>query len=395
MTQTAPLDGITVLSFEHAIAAPLCTRQLAELGARVIKIERRKVGDFSRHYDERVKGQSSHFVWTNRSKQSFTLDIKHELSQEILQRLISKADVLVQNLAPNAMVKIGLDYESLKERHDKLIVCNISGYGSDGPYQNKKAYDLLVQAEAGFLSVTGTERDMVKAGISVADTAAGMQAFAAILAAIIQRGKTGKGSKIDITMLEAMVEWMGYPLFYSYEGAPPPARMGTDHATIYPYGIFSTRDEKVILVGLQHEREWDIFCRIVLQKPDLVDDPRFATNVARSENREQLREIIEQLFCSLDAKQVCVKLDDADIAFANVNDMEAVWNHPQLNALKRLVTTSTPKGVITSFKPPTNNSEFEPTLSAIPGLGEHTQPILEELEFNADEIQRFYSEKAV
>ncbi len=234
MTQTAPLDGITVLSFEHAIAAPLCTRQLAELGARVIKIERRKVGDFSRHYDERVKGQSSHFVWTNRSKQSFTLDIKHELSQEILQRLISKADVLVQNLAPNAMVKIGLDYESLKERHDKLIVCNISGYGSEGPYQNKKAYDLLVQAEAGFLSVTGTERDMVKAGISVADTAAGMQAFAAILAAIIQRGKTGKGSKIDITMLEAMVEWMGYPLFYSYEGAPPPARMGTDHATIYP-----------------------------------------------------------------------------------------------------------------------------------------------------------------
>ncbi|MBS24884.1 MAG: CoA transferase [Gammaproteobacteria bacterium] len=395
MTQTSPLDGITVLSFEHAIAAPLCTRQLAELGARVIKIERREVGDFSRHYDERVKGQSSHFIWTNRSKQSFTLDIKHELSQEILRRLIRKTDVLVQNLAPNAMVKIGLDYDSLKKQHDKLIVCNISGYGGDGPYQNKKAYDLLVQAEAGFLSVTGTEREMVKAGISVADTAAGMQAFAAILAAIIQRGKTGKGSKIDITMLEAMVEWMGYPLFYSYEGAPPPARMGTDHATIYPYGIFSTRDEKVILVGLQHEREWDIFCRIVLQKPDLVDDPRFATNVARSENREQLREIIEQLFCSLDAKQVCVKLDDADIAFANVNDMEAVWKHPQLNALKRLVTTSTPKGVITSFKPPTNNSEFEPTLSAIPGLGEHTQPILEELEFNADEIQRFYSEKAV
>ena len=395
MTQTSPLDGITVLSFEHAIAAPLCTRQLAELGARVIKIERREVGDFSRHYDERVKGQSSHFIWTNRSKQSFTLDIKHELSQEILRRLIRKTDVLVQNLAPNAMVKIGLDYDSLKKQHDKLIVCNISGYGGDGPYQNKKAYDLLVQAEAGFLSVTGTEREMVKAGISVADTAAGMQAFAAILAAIIQRGKTGKGSKIDITMLEAMVEWMGYPLFYSYEGAPPPARMGTDHATIYPYGIFSTRDEKVILVGLQHEREWDIFCRIVLQKPDLVDDPRFATNVARSENREQLREIIEQLFCSLDAKQVCVILDDADIAFANVNDMEAVWKHPQLNALKRLVTTSTPKGVITSFKPPTNNSEIEPTLSAIPGLGEHTQPILEELEFNADEIQRFYSEKAV
>ena len=243
------MDGITVLSFEHAIAAPLCTRQLAELGARVIKVERRGAGDFARYYDERVKGQSSHFIWTNRSKLSLTLDIKHEQSYLILERLLNQTDVLVQNLAPSAMRKIGLDYESLQANHEKLIVCNISGYGPGGPYQHKKAYDLLVQAEAGFLSVTGTEEHMVKAGISVADTAAGMHAFSAILAAIIQRGKTGKGSRIDISMLEAMVEWMGFPLYYAYDGAPPPPRRAADHASIYPYGVFKTGDHKIILIG--------------------------------------------------------------------------------------------------------------------------------------------------
>ncbi|NKB32156.1 MAG: CoA transferase [Pseudomonadales bacterium] len=395
MNHAPPLEGITVLAFEHAIAAPLCTRQLAELGARVIKIERREVGDFSRHYDNRVRGQSSHFIWTNRSKQSFTLDIKHELSKEILDRLISQADVLVQNLAPNAMEKLGLSYELLKEQHEQLILCNISGYGNDGPYQNKKAYDLLVQAEAGFLSVTGTEEQMVKAGISVADTAAGMQAFSAILAAIIQRGKTGQGSCIDISMLEAMVEWMGYPLFYAYDGAPPPPRMGADHASIYPYGVFHTSDEKVILVGLQHEREWELFCRFVLEQPNLFDDPRFANNAKRSENREALREIIQSLFSLLSAEQVSAKLDGAQIAYANVNDMESVWKHPQLAALNRLVATPTPEGVVSSFKPPTNNRDFEPKLSGVPGLGEHTREILGELGFGVEEIDRFFKEEVV
>ncbi|MDD9895634.1 MAG: CaiB/BaiF CoA-transferase family protein [Gammaproteobacteria bacterium] len=395
MTNSPPLEGINVLSFEHAIAAPLCTRQLAELGARVIKIERRDVGDFSRHYDDRVKGQSSHFIWTNRSKQSLTLDIKHELSREILKRLVGISDVIVQNLAPNAMERLGLSYATLKRQHEKLIVCNISGYGANGPYKNKKAYDLLVQAEAGFLSVTGTEEQMVKAGISVADTAAGMQAFAAILAAIIQRGKTGKGSCIEISMLEAMVEWMGFPLFYAYDGAPPPTRSGADHASIYPYGVFKTSDDKVILVGLQHEREWEVFCRFVLEQPNLIDDDRFATNANRSENREELKDIIQSLFSLLSAEQIATKLDGAQIAYANVNNMDAVWKHPQLDALNRLVETSTPTGAISSFKPPTNNSEFEASLSAVPALGEHTRDILQELDFSAEEIEDFYKQDVI
>lgn len=394
-SSNAPLDGITVLSFEHAIAAPLCTRQLAELGARVIKVERRGVGDFARHYDERVKGQSSHFVWTNRSKLSLTLDIKHEHSSLILERLLKQTDVLVQNLAPSAMQKIGLDYESLQSTYEKLIVCNISGYGPAGPYQHKKAYDLLVQAEAGFLSITGTEEHMVKAGISVADTAAGAQAFSAILAAIILRGKTGKGSRIDISMLEAMVEWMGFPLYYAYDGAPPPPRMGADHASIYPYGVFRTEDEKVILVGLQNEREWKVFCQIVLAQPKLAEDPRFTSNALRSENRDVLKEIIQELFSTYSAEQISAKLDDAQIAYANVNDMESVWNHPQLEALNRFVATPSPAGVVSSFKPPTNNSEFEPTLSAIPAVGEHTREILEGLEFSSREIEEFIANNVV
>ena len=395
MTKASPLDGITVLSFEHAIAAPLCTRQLAELGARVIKIERRETGDFSRHYDDRVEGQSSHFIWTNRSKLSFTLDIKHELSRKILDRLLRITDVLVQNLAPNAMDRLDLSYTSLKKKYERLIVCNISGYGTGGPYQNKKAYDLLIQAEAGFLSITGTEDEMVKAGISVADTAAGMQAFSAILAAIIHRGKTSKGSCIDISMLEAMVEWMGFPLYYAYDGAPPPPRTGADHASIYPYGVFKSKDDKIILLGLQNEREWKTFCRLILERPDLINDLRFLTNAKRSENREDLRDIIQKQFLLLNAIQISAKLDDAQIAYANVNDMEAVWNHPQLKALGRLVPVPTPQGVISSFKPPTNNSEFDPCLSAVPSLGQHTRDILEELEFSHIEIENFFNKEVV
>ena len=395
MLQSAPLDGLTILSFEHAIAGPLCTRQLAELGARVIKIERRSSGDFARNYDDRVKGQSSHFIWTNRSKQSLTLNIKHKDSSEILKRLLKKADVLVQNLAPMAMEKLGLDYDSLKSSYNKLIVCNISGYGPSGPYQNKKAYDLLIQAESGFLSVTGTEDEIVKSGISIADTAAGMHAFSAILAAIIQRGKTGKGSRIDISMLEAMVEWMGFPLFYAYDGASPPERTGSDHASIYPYGIFHTQERNVILIGLQNEREWRIFCELILGKPELITDLRFADNAARSANRAALREIIQNLFSTLSSTEVCKKLDTAQIAFAKVNNMEEVWNHPQLKALNRIVSTQTPHGIISSFKPPTNNSEFEPVLSSVPAVGEHSRNILEELGFEHDQIDWYFANEVV
>ena len=390
MKRTPPLDGLVVLSFEHAIAAPLCTRQLAELGARVIKVERRATGDFARNYDARTKGQSSHFIWTNRSKESLTLDIKHEKAPEILDRLLSKTDILVQNLAPSAMKKLGLNYESLKEKHDQLIICNISGYGTEGPYKEKKAYDLLVQAESGFLSITGTKSNLVKSGISIADIAAGMHAFSAILAAIIERGKSGKGSCIDISMLEAMVEWMGFPLFYSYEGAPPPGRTGADHASIYPYGIFQTADAETLIVGLQNEREWGRFCRTVLNRPELIDDSRFANNTDRSINREELRDIIQSNFIAQSTTEIITRLESASIAYANVNNMEDVWQHKQLKALNRLVTTPTPEGEISTFLPPTNNREFDPALSPVPALGEHSRRILEGLGFTSSEIDNFY-----
>ena len=395
MSRKPPLDGIVVLSFEHAIAAPLCTRQLAELGARVIKIERGETGDFARSYDTRAKGQSSHFIWTNRSKESLTLDIKHKHAPDILTRLLSKADILVQNLAPSAMDKLGLSYEKLNKQYGQLIVCNISGYGAKGPYKDRKAYDLLVQAESGFLSITGTEKNFVKSGISIADIAAGMHAFSAILAAIIERGKSGKGSCIDISMLEAMVEWMGFPLLYSYDGAPPPDRSGADHASIYPYGIFQTGDAETLMIGLQNEREWGNFCSKVLNEPDLAEDERFSTNSNRSINRDTLKEIIQDIFNNQSTKTLINKLESTGIAFANVNDMDEVWHHKQLTALKRLVTTATPEGEISTFLPPTNNREFDPTLSSVPSLGEHSRKILEELEFTDQEIHMFFDEQVV
>src|SRR6058998_222667 len=273
-----PLDGIVVVSLEHAIAAPFCTRQLADLGARVIKIERPGVGDFARAYDERVRGMSSHFVWVNRSKQSLTLDLKQERARDVLSRLIARADVLVQNLAPGAADRLGLAATTLRPLHPRLVVCDISGYGADGPYRDKKAYDLLIQSEAGFLSVTGTPDEPVKAGPSIADIAAGMYAYSSILAALLQRERTGRGQHLDISMIESLVEWMNYPLYYAFEGAPPPARTGASHATIYPYGPFPAGDGKTVMLGLQNEREWSAFCADVLRQPALATDPRFAAN---------------------------------------------------------------------------------------------------------------------
>ncbi len=395
MKSSPPLAGITVLALEHAIAAPLCTRQLAELGARVIKVERRGSGDFARHYDSRVKGQSSHFIWTNRCKQSLTLDLKHGDAKKILDRLLPHCDVLVQNLAPSAAARMGLSFENLHSQFKKLIVCNISGYGSTGPYKDKKAYDLLVQAEAGFLSITGTEQEQVKSGISIADIAAGMQAQAAILAALIQRSSTGLGSNIEISMLEAMVEWMGFPLYYAYDGAEPPPRSGADHASIYPYGAFTTQDGKVIMVGLQNEREWKVFCKTILHDVELIADARFASNDLRSTNRAQLKEIIQTRIIKFSATQLAAELDSAQIAFAHVNDMESVWKHPQLRALQRIVTIETPNGAVQSFLPPGNNSSYSAALGAVPKLGEHTRQILAELQFSADEVEDFYQRGVV
>src|SRR6187401_2484423 len=288
-----PLEGITVVTLEHAIAAPFATRQLADLGARVIKIERPGVGDFARGYDSRVKDLASHFVWTNRSKESLTLDLKHADAADVVARLLAKADVLVQNLAPGAAARMGLSFEALHETHPRLVVCDISGYGDDserpGPYRDKKAYDLLIQSESGFLSVTGTPDDPAKAGCSIADIAAGMYAYTNILAALLERGKTGVGCRIDVSMLESMVEWMSFPLYYAFDGAAPPPRAGAAHATIYPYGPFPAGDGKSVMLGLQNEREWLVFCRDVLDKPDLANDPRFSSNSRRTQARDELR----------------------------------------------------------------------------------------------------------
>jgi itaconate CoA-transferase len=395
MQNKPPLTGITVLSFEHAIAAPLCTRQLAELGANVIKVERRGSGDFARHYDSRINTQSSHFVWVNRSKQSLTLDLKHPGAKPILQRLLGQADVVVQNLAPSAASRMGLSYEALHSQFEKLIVCNISGYGDEGPYKDKKAYDLLVQAEAGFLSITGTQESAAKSGISIADIAAGMQAHSAILAALILRANTGFGSKIDISMLEAMVEWMGYPLNYSYEGAEPPQRSGADHASIYPYGAFASGDNKAIMIGLQNEREWLDFCSIVLGDETLATDSRFEKNELRSSNRDVLKKIIESQFSKFSTAELKQKLDQASVAYADVNEMQDVWRHPQLRALKRMVETETPAGTVKSFLPPGNNNQFQPSLNAVPDIGEHSREILQGLGFSDEEIDSFYKDEIV
>jgi len=390
-----PLDGVTVVTLEHAIAAPFCTRQLADLGARVIKVERPGSGDFARAYDKRVKGLASHFVWTNRSKESITLDVKHPDAKEVLDKLLEEADVLVQNLAPGAADRLGLSYEALSEKHPQLIVCNISGYGDDGPYRDKKAYDLLIQSESGFLSVTGTPESPSKAGCSIADIAAGMYAYTNILSALIQRQKTNKGCNIDVSMLESMVEWMNYPMYYAYEGAQPPIRAGAAHATIYPYGPFNAGDGKSVMLGLQNEREWASFCAIVLRASELATDERFKSNSDRVANRNELKSIIDHAFSKLTAEQVVELLEEAQIANAHVNDMHDVWNHPQLKARDRWVSVGTSEGAIPALLPPGRTNAFKPRMDAVPGLGQHSASILSELGFSDDRIQKMRQAKAI
>ena len=394
-----PLDGVTVVTLEHAIAAPFCTRQLADMGARVIKIERPGSGDFARAYDERVRGQASHFVWTNRSKESLTLDVKQPEARQVLMQLLEGADVLVQNLAPGAAARLGLSFEALQPRHPRLIVCDISGYGDDperpGPYRDKKAYDLLIQSESGFLSVTGTPDEPAKAGCSIADIAAGMYACTSILSALLQRGRTGRGSRIDVSMLESMVEWMSYPLYYAFDGATPPPRAGAAHATIYPYGPFPAGDGRIVMLGLQNEREWDAFCRQVLRQPALATDERFASNPKRTANREALRGLIVEAFSALTADQVIERLEAAQIANARVNDMHDVWAHPQLKARQRWTEVATPAGPIPALLPPGTTPVFAPRMDAVPALGQHTEAILRELGWSAEAIGRLREQGAV
>lgn len=392
---TRPLDGVTVVTLEHAIAAPFCTRQLADLGARVIKVERPGTGDFARGYDERVKGLSSHFVWANRSKESLTLDVKHPEARKVLDALLEEADVLVQNLAPGAAARLGLSFEALHPHYPRLVVCDISGYGDDGPYRDKKAYDLLIQSESGFLSVTGSPEEPAKAGCSIADISAGMVAYSNILAALLQRGKSGKGARIDVSMLESMVEWMGFPMYYAWDGAPPPPRAGAAHATIFPYGPFQAGDGASVMLGLQNEREWGVFCEQVLQQPGLAHDPRFSSNSQRVANRESLRALILAAFSALTAEQVVGRLDAAKIANARVNDMHDVWHHPQLKARERWTEVDTPAGPVAALLPPGTQSTFSARMDPVPALGEHTESILQELGWSAAQISALREDGAI
>ncbi|MBA3478982.1 MAG: CoA transferase [Lautropia sp.] len=394
-----PLQGITVLALEHAIAAPLCTRHLADQGARVVKVERPGAGDFARGYDQRVRGLASHFVWTNRSKESLTLDLKHPQATDVLARLLQDTDVLVQNLAPGAAARLGLSYETLAERYPRLIVCDISGYGDDpdrpGPYRDRKAYDLLIQSESGFVSVTGSPEEPAKAGCSIADIAAGMYAYSNVLTALIERGRTGRGRRIDVSMLEAMVEWMGYPLYYAFDGAAPPPRAGAAHATIFPYGPFPAGDGGTVMLGLQNEREWKAFCAQVLLQPELADDARFSSNAARAAARDVLRALIVEGFAGMSTQEVLARLDRSGIANAQVNQMAQVWAHPQLQARGRWVQVDTPAGPIPALLPPGAVRSDTVRMDDIPALGQHTRTILAGIGYTDEQIDRLQRDGAL
>ena len=377
-----PLEGVTVLSLEQAVAAPFATRQLADLGARVIKIERPGVGDFARGYDATVQGESSHFVWLNRSKESLTLDVKRPAAAEVLRRLLDQADVFVQNLAPGATGRLGLSAQSLREAHPRMVVCEISGYGSTGPYRDRKAYDLLLQAEAGLLSITGTPDELVKVGISVADIAAGMYAYSGILTALLMRHRTGAGTLVEVSMLEALSEWMGYPLYYGVYGGTPPERSGARHAVIAPYGPFAGGDGEVVYLGIQNEREWQAFCVGVLDQPDLATDPRFVSNADRVQHRDALDAEIETVFGGMTTKEILERLESARIANARLRTVQQLSDHPQLAARERWRNIDTPAGSIRATLPPASIEGVEPVMDPVPALGAHTDVILDELGFD-------------
>jgi itaconate CoA-transferase len=390
-----PLHGITVVAIEQAVAAPFATRQLADLGARVIKIERPDGGDFARGYDTTVKGLSSHFVWLNRSKESLTLDLKRPEAQRVLARLLERADVFVQNLAPGAADRLGASPAGLRAHYPRLVVCSVSGYGSSGPYSQKKAYDLLVQSEVGLISITGTQETPSKVGISIADIAAGMYAYSGVLTALLARTASGEGTTIEVSLFDALAEWMGYAAYYTAYGGSAPPRSGPDHASIAPYGPFRSREGGDVYLGIQNAREWTRFCADVLRVPDLADDERFRTNSSRVEHRVALHEAIEAVFRDLSAPEIIERLEAARIAYARLNSVAEFVEHPQLTARDCWRDIESPVGPLRALVPPVRMEGVEPVMNAVPSLGQHSQTILEELGFDPDTIARWRKEGTI
>ncbi len=389
-----PLSHITVVSLEQAIAAPLATRHLADLGARVIKVERPGGGDFARYYDTAAGGLCSHFAWANRSKESLTLDLKAAQGKEVLARLLEGADVFVQNLAPGAVERLGFDDARLRGSFPDLIVCHVSGYGADGPYRDKKAYDLLIQAETGVVSVTGNEDEAAKSGIPVADIAGGMYAYSGILTALLQRERGGGGCVLHVSLFDGLCEWMGFPAYYALDGGSLP-RTGASHAAIAPYGPYATGDGRTVLFAIQNQREWERFCASVLEKPEVASDSRFADNTQRVQNRAALREEIESIFSGLTATEATARMEQAQIANAELRDVEAFWAHPQLVARGRVAEVESPVGTLPALQPATTNEAWAPRFDAIPTVGADTRALLDELGYSSDAIEQFEQDGVV
>jgi itaconate CoA-transferase len=389
-----PLDGMLVVALEQAVAAPLASRHLADLGARVVKLERVDGGDFARSYDHAVRGMASHFVWLNRGKESVAVDLKTAAGGEVLTRLLATADVFLHNLGPGAVERLGFGADTLRARHPRLVVCTMSGYGSTGPFRDKRAYDLLVQSEAGLVAVTGTPDHPAKAGIPVADIASGMYAFSNVLAALIHRERTGEGAAFEVTMLDALVEWMGHPLHVAEHTGEDPPRAGLSHPVIAPYDAYPTADGHEVVIGIQNDREWVRLATDVLGRPQLATDPAFATNVARVRNRAAVDEAVAAAMVKLPVDEAIRALDVARIASARLNAVSEVLDHPQLAARDRWRETSTPVGAVRALR-----SAVEPTgedpMGAVPSLGEHTVPVLTELGFTAQEVAAMRAEGVI
>jgi crotonobetainyl-CoA:carnitine CoA-transferase CaiB-like acyl-CoA transferase len=390
-----PFEGVTVLSLEQAVAAPFATRQLADLGARVIKIERPGAADFARGYDRTVRGQSSYFVWLNRSKESLSLDLKSPGGLAILGELLAESDVLVQNLAPGAATRMGLDTDSLAARFPKLIYCQISGFGSDGPWADRKAYDLLVQAECGLVSITGTPADIAKTAISIADIAAGMYAFTGIQTALYTRAITGRAPTVSVSLFDALAEWMGSPAYYTMYGGSAPERVGAQHATIAPYGPYTASDGTSLLIAIQNDREWTRFCAVVLGAPALATLAEYATNSDRVAHRDELNAVITKRFSEFGAPELVGMLEQSQVAYASLNTMRQFLDHPVLRERDRWRSVDTPAGPIEALLPPATIGGFQPQMGPVPALGEHTEQILRGLGRDAEEIDRLKASNVI